>query len=63
MGPSAAARIGYKRRALRLVQARGQSAVARTDLGSFRMANCIFGKLPLGKSLWKSTSLIKVGVD
>ena len=53
MGPSAAARIGYKRRALRLVQARGQSAVARTDLGSFRMVNCIFGKLPLEKYPWE----------
>ena len=49
MGPSAAARIGYKRRALRLVQARGQSAVARTDLGSCSLGNCTFGKLPLGK--------------
>ena len=28
---------------------RGQSAAARTDLGSCRLRNCTFGKLPLGK--------------
>ena len=45
--------------------ARGPSAAASTDLGSFRLGNCTFGKLsprklPLGccrlrKSLWEST--------
>ena len=39
---------------LRLEQARGPHAEARTDLGSFRLGNCTLrenalGKLPLGK--------------
>ena len=41
-------------RVLRLEQARGPHAEARTDLGSFRLGNCTLwenalGKLPLGK--------------
>ena len=65
-------RLGLLRRhrlprdwALRIGLARGPSAAASTDLGSFRLGNCTFGKLsprklPLGccrlrKSLWEST--------
>ena len=44
MGPSAATRTGW-----------GPSAAARIDLGSCRLGNCTFGKLPLdlGKYLWE----------
>ena len=35
--------------ALRLEQARGTSAVARSDLRSWRLGNLPFWKLPLGK--------------
>ena len=36
-------------RALRLDQANGSRALARTDFGSFCLGNCTFEKLPLGK--------------
>ena len=39
---------------LRLKQARGLSAAARTDLGSFHLWNCTFGKFPLGElHIWE----------
>ena len=38
MGPSAAARSGWR-----------SSAASRTDFGSCRLGNCAYGKLPLGK--------------
>ena len=36
-------------RALRLEQDKGPSAAVRPDLGSCRLGNWTFGKLPLGK--------------
>ena len=43
-------------RALLLEKARGPSATARTDLRSYRLRNCTFGKLPLGKQTpWENT--------
>ena len=53
-GPSASAWMGLGGRVLRLEQARGPHAEARTDLGTFRLGNCTLrenalGKLPLGK--------------
>jgi len=42
--------------ALRLEQVRGMSALARTDLRSWRLGNLPFWKLPLEKLvLWEST--------